>query len=105
MRTRRYTKWAGHYPPRSPTEWLTDGHVTCNIQCLNGLCHRRVDVWLDTLPPWSRLGLRLVCSACGATGSVHIVPNWHDGRGQVRPSMGDSLTPPVVRPSTLSDRY
>jgi hypothetical protein len=60
---------------------VADGHVTCNIQCLNGRCDRRVDVRLDTLPqdqPWARVGLRLVCSACGAAGSVHIVPNWHD---------------------------
>ncbi|MCK1406786.1 hypothetical protein [Bradyrhizobium sp. 76] len=30
----------------------------------------------------SRIGLRLVCSGCGAAGSVHIVPNWHDSRGE-----------------------
>jgi len=92
MRTRRrYTKWAGHYPPPSLSEWLADGHVTCSIQCLNGRCDRRVDVRLDTLPqdqPWSRVGLCLICSACGAAGSVHIVPNWHHSCGQVRPSMG-----------------
>jgi hypothetical protein len=60
---------------RSPAEWLADGHVTCNIQCLNGRCDRMVDVRLNTLPhdqPWSRVGLRLVCSACGAAGSVHM---------------------------------
>ncbi|MET4483329.1 hypothetical protein ABIB66_007899 [Bradyrhizobium sp. F1.13.3] len=76
--------------PPSRAEWLAEGHVTCNIQCLNGRCHRRVDVRLETLPqdqPWSQVGLRLVCSSCGAAGSVHIVPNWHDSRGQVRPSM------------------
>lgn len=56
----RYTKRSGHYPPRSPAEWLADGDVTCNIQCLNGRCHRRVDVRLGTLPqdqPWSRVAL------------------------------------------------
>ncbi|MET4607565.1 hypothetical protein ABIB90_007069 [Bradyrhizobium sp. JR4.1] len=76
MRTRRFMKWAGHYPPRSPAEWLAEGHVTCNIQCLNGRCDRRVDVRLETLPqdqPWSSVGLRMVCSACGAAGSVHNV--------------------------------
>lgn len=89
MESATYTK-SGHYPPRSPAEWLAEGHVTCSIQCLNGRCDRRVDVPLDRLPqdqPWSSVGLRLVCSACGAAGSVHIVPNWHDSRGQVRPNM------------------
>ncbi|MGY4289049.1 hypothetical protein ACVWXO_008269 [Bradyrhizobium sp. LM2.7] len=71
--------------PRSPAEWLAEGHVTCSIQCLNGRCNRGVDVRLDALPqdqPWSRIGLRLVCAACDAAGSVHIVPNWHDSRGK-----------------------
>ncbi|MCK1551248.1 hypothetical protein IVB11_19865 [Bradyrhizobium sp. 177] len=43
--------------------------MTRDIQCLNGRCDRMVDVRLDALPqdqPWSRVGLRLVCSACGA---------------------------------------
>lgn len=39
------------------------------------------DVTLDSLPqdrPWTRIGWYLICSVCGATGSVNIVPNWHD---------------------------
>lgn len=50
MESATYTKWAGHYPPRSPAERLADGHVICSIQCLNGRCDRRVDVRLDALP-------------------------------------------------------
>ena len=80
---------SGNYPPGSPAEWLADGHVTCNIQCRGG-CDRIVDVRLDTLPlrdelPWSKIGWRLVCSECGATGSVNIVPNWHDKVGHAVP--------------------
>ena len=79
---RRYTRWAGNYPPGSPAEWLADGHVTCCVQCLSGECDRRmVDVPLDGLPqdePWSRVGWRFVCKVCGAGGSVNITPNWHD---------------------------
>jgi len=26
--------------------------------------------------PWSQIGWRLVCTECGAAGSVNIVPNW-----------------------------
>jgi hypothetical protein len=54
---RRYTRWAGNYPPGRPAEWLADGHVTCSVHCLNGKCDRRiVNVRLDALPqdqPWS----------------------------------------------------
>lgn len=88
MRRRRYTKWAGHYPPGSPADWLSEGHITCNIQCLNGDCKRIVDVRLDRLPmdrPWSRVGWCLVCTECGAAGSVNIVPNWHDMAGNAIP--------------------
>jgi hypothetical protein len=52
-----------------------------NIRCLNGACKRTVDYQVDRLPlgcPWSRAGWCLVCTECGAAGSVHIVPNWHD---------------------------
>jgi len=47
-----------------------------------------VDLKLDRLPlgyPWSRVGWCLVCSECGAAGSVNIVPNWHDMVGLVVP--------------------
>jgi hypothetical protein len=87
-RQRRYTRWAGNYPPESPAEWIAEGHVTCNIQCLNADCKRMVDVSLDTLPqdrPWSRIGWCLLCTECGASGSVHIVPNWHDRKGHAAP--------------------
>ena len=76
------------FPARSPGEWVSGGHFTCNIRCLNGGCKRVVDVRLDRLPldhPWSRLGWCLVCSACGAVGSVNIVPNWHDMVGHTVP--------------------
>ena len=77
------------YPPGSPAEWLADGHVTCSIQCSGGKCdHRMVDVRLDTLPQdltWSSIGRRLLCKECGAAGSVHIVPNWHDRDGHAVP--------------------
>src|SRR5689334_14550053 len=46
-----------------PSEWLADGQMTCNVQCLKGHCDRRVDVRLDTLPRdqhWSRVG----CAWC-----------------------------------------
>ncbi len=88
MRRRRYTKWAGHFPPRSPADWIAEGHVTCNIQCLNGSCKHMVDVRLDTLPQdrlWSRIGWCFMCSECGAAGSVNIVPNWHDMKGRTVP--------------------
>src|SRR5882672_2168693 len=81
MRQRRYTKWAGRFPPGIPAEWIAGGHVTCNIQCPNGDCKRIVDVRLDRFPSdrlWSRVGWCLVCTECGAAGSVNIVPNWHD---------------------------
>jgi hypothetical protein len=78
----------GKYPPGGPAEWLGDGHVTCNIQCSDGNCDRRmVDVRLDTLPqdlPWSTIGRRLVCK-CGIAGSVNIAPNWHDRIGHTVP--------------------
>jgi len=77
------------YPLGSPAEWMADGHVTCNIQCSGGKCdHRMVDVRLDTLPqdvPWSKIGRRLVCKECGVSGSVNIVPNWHDKTGAAVP--------------------
>lgn len=77
------------YPPGGPAEWIADGHVTCSIQCSAGKCNRRmVDVRLDTLPrdlPWSTIGRRLVCKQCGTTGSVNIVPNWHDRTGAAVP--------------------
>jgi hypothetical protein len=47
-----------------------------------------VDVRLEALPqdqPWSRVGWRLVCTFCGAAGSVNIVPNWHDRIGHAVP--------------------
>ena len=76
MQRRRYTQWAGNYPPGSPSDWLADGHVTCTVHCLNGRCSKRmVDVRLDPLPhdqPWSVVGWRFVCKACGAAGSVNI---------------------------------
>jgi hypothetical protein len=31
---RRYTKWAGRFPPGSQAEWIADGHVTANVRCL-----------------------------------------------------------------------
>jgi hypothetical protein len=46
------------------------------------------DVRLDSLPqerPWNRIGWSLVCSACGAAGSVNIVPNWHDVKDRATP--------------------
>ncbi len=70
------------------TIWIAEGHVTCNIQCLNGRCKHMVDVRLDTLPldrAWSRIGWCLVCVECGAAGSVNIVPNWHDMKGRTVP--------------------
>jgi hypothetical protein len=88
MPKRRYTKWAGRFPPGSPAEWVAGGHVTCNIRCLNGGCKRMVDMRLDRLPldrPWSRVGWCLVCTECGAAGSVNIVPNWHDMTGHAVP--------------------
>jgi hypothetical protein len=88
MRRRKYTKWSGDFPPYSPADWLADGHVTCSIRCLNGDCKHLVDVRLDTLPqdrPWSRIGWCLVCSDCGAAGSVNIKPNWHDMKGHAAP--------------------
>ncbi len=91
MAARRYTKWAGNFPPGSPAEWLADGHVTCSIQCRSGECDRRiVDVRLDILPqdqPWSRVSWRLVCRKCGGAGSVNIVPNWHDMIGRAGHSL------------------
>lgn len=87
MRRRRYTKWSGHYPPGSPSDWVADGHVTCNIQCHGG-CGRRVDFRLKALPqdrPWSRVGWCLVCTVCGTAGAVNIVPNWHDRIGYAAP--------------------
>lgn len=79
---RRYTRWAGHYPPGSPAEWLANGHATCCVHCLSGDCDRRmVDFRLDLLPqdqPWSVIGWHFVCKQCGAAGSVNITPNWHD---------------------------
>jgi hypothetical protein len=76
----------------SPAEWLAEGHVTCSIPCLNGVCTHMVDVRLDTLPqdqPWSRVGRNLICTECGAPGAVNIVPNWHDRRGQAIPFSKD----------------
>jgi hypothetical protein len=79
---RRYTRWAGNYPPGSPAQWRSDGHDTCCVQCLSGECDRRmVNVRLDSLPqdqPWSVVGRRFICKACGYGGSVNITPNWHD---------------------------
>jgi len=95
---RPQSRWTGKYPPGGPADWIADGHLTCNIQCSGGNFDRRmVDVRLDTLPqhqPWSRIGRRLVCSKCGAAGSVNIVPNWHDriGRSCHSPSIGKRET-------------
>jgi hypothetical protein len=78
---RKPGRWSGRYSPRSPAEWLAEGHVTCSIRCLNGDCKRMVDVRLDTLPlgrPWSRIGPNLLCTDCGAPGAMNIVPNWLD---------------------------
>jgi hypothetical protein len=86
MPRRRYSKWAGQFPTRSPADWIASGHVTCNVQCHE--CGRRVDVRLDALPqdrPWSRVGWAMVCKECGAAGSVNIVPNWHDRTGHAAP--------------------
>src|SRR5712675_1008024 len=69
------------FSPGSPAEWLAGSHVTCNVQCLNGDCKRIVAFRLDRFPsgrPWSRVGRCLVCTECGAAGSVNIMPNWHD---------------------------
>jgi hypothetical protein len=89
VRTRKKPgRWSGSYPRGSPAEWLADGHVTCNIQCLNGHCRHVVDVRLDTLPqdqPWSRVGRNMICTECGAPGAVNIVPNWHDMAGRATP--------------------
>jgi len=61
---------------------VADGQVTCCVQCLSGECRQRmVDVRLDTLPqdqPWSVVGWRFVCKACGYAVSVNITPNWND---------------------------
>ena len=88
VRTRKTPgRWSGNYPPRSPAEWLAEGHGTCNIQCLYGHCVR-----LDTLPqdqPWSRIGPNLLCTECGAPGAVNIVPNWHDRQGHAVPFSKD----------------
>jgi hypothetical protein len=76
------------YPPGGPAEWMADGHVTCNIQCSAKCDRRMVDVRLDALPqdlPWSTIARRLVCKECGTTGSVNIVPNWHDRAGAAVP--------------------
>jgi hypothetical protein len=85
---RRRARWTGKYH-------LVAGRldcrrpVTCNVQCSSGQCDRRmVDVRLDTLPqdlPWSKIGWRLICTECGAAGSVHIAPNWHDRAGHAVP--------------------
>jgi hypothetical protein len=93
IRTRKTPRrWSGHYPPRSPAEWLAEGRVTCSIQCLNGDCMHQADVRLDTLPqdqPWSRVGRNLICVECGAPGAVNIVPNWHDRQGHAVPFSKD----------------
>jgi hypothetical protein len=89
VRTRKKPGWwSGNYPPGSPAQWLAEGHVTCNVQCLNGHCRHVVDVRLDTLPqdqPWSRVGRNMICTECGAPGAVNIVPNWHDRKGHALP--------------------
>jgi hypothetical protein len=93
IRTRKTPRrWSGHYSPRSPAEWLAEGHVTCWIQCLNGDCKYQADVRLDTVPqdrPWSRIGPNLLCTECGAPGAVNIVPNWHDREGHAVPFSKD----------------
>jgi hypothetical protein len=82
MASQRRSRSTDKYPLGTPTKWIADGHVTCNIQCSGGKCDRRmVDVRLDALPqdlPWSTIARRLVCKECGVAGSVNIVPNWHD---------------------------
>ena len=93
VRTRKKPgRWSGRYPPGGPAEWISEGHVTCSIRCLNGDCKRLVDVRLDTLPqdrPWSRIGANLLCTECGEPGAVNIVPNWHDRRGHALPFTRD----------------
>jgi hypothetical protein len=87
--TSRQRPWTSRYPPRSPADWIADGHVTCSIQCSSGKCrHRMVDVRLDALPqhqPWTTIGRRLICKRCGVVGAANIVPNWHDMRGRAVP--------------------
>lgn len=86
MASQRHSQSTDKYPLGTPAGWIADGHVTCSIQCSGGKCDRRmVDVRLDTLPqhlPWSTIGRR---KECGVTGSVHIVPNWHDRIGSAVP--------------------
>jgi hypothetical protein len=86
---RRTSHWTGKYPPGSPAEWIADGHVTCCVHCLSGRCDRRmVDLPLARLPldqPWSEVGWRFVCTACGVAGAVNITPNWHDMKGRAAP--------------------
>jgi len=60
------------------------GRRSCNLQdqCSVGNADRRmIDVRLAALPqtlPCSTIGRRLVCKQCGTTGSLYIVPSWHD---------------------------
>ena len=87
---RRHSQSTDNFPLGTPAQWITEGHVTCNIQCSARNCDRRmVDVRLDTLPqdlPWSTIGRRLVCKECGAAGSVNFVANWHDTTAVPLPS-------------------
>ena len=77
------------YPPGSPAEWLADGHVTAasSVRAVSAITAWSTSDW--TLLPqdltWSSIGRRLLCKECGAAGSVHIVPNWHDRDGHAVP--------------------
>jgi hypothetical protein len=88
MAAKRHSRSNNRYPLGTPAKWIADGHVTCNIQCSAKCDRRMVDVRLDSLPPdlpWATIARRLVCKECGTSGSVNIVPNWHDRVGNAVP--------------------
>jgi len=55
------------YPPRSPAEWLAEGHVTCSIQCLNGDRKHQAVRWTPCPRISSGRASAPTCSARSAT--------------------------------------
>jgi hypothetical protein len=74
-------QWAGRFPPGSPAQWIANAVPQWRLQAHRGLQARQVFLGA----PWSRVGWCLVCTECGAAGSVNIVPNWHDMIGHAIP--------------------